>query len=109
MQWQFSAGKRLLGMFREKYGQLARCFSKEPEEFAVQLLELGVIQRTCLKAPNQILRQIFRLYGMHDQISFPSISTMAILLSDQLSDRLIFGRLFQADEKLSTFRSCANL
>ena len=30
-------------------------------------------------------------------------------VSDQLSDRLIFGRLFQANEKFSTFRSCANL
>ena len=29
-------------------------------------------------------------------------------VSDQLSDRLIFGRLFQANEKFSTFRSCAN-
>ena len=38
MQWQFSAGKLLLGM--EKYRQLARCFSKEPEEFTVRLLEL---------------------------------------------------------------------
>ena len=42
MQWQFSAGKRLLGM--EKYRQLARCFSKEPDEFAVRLLELDVFQ-----------------------------------------------------------------
>ena len=30
-------------------------------------------------------------------------------VSDQLSDRLIFGRLFQANEKFSTFRSYANL
>ena len=30
-------------------------------------------------------------------------------VSDQLSDRLIFGRLFQANKKFSTFRSCANL
>ena len=30
-------------------------------------------------------------------------------VSDQLSDRLIFGRLFQANEKFSTFQSCANL
>ena len=37
MQWQFSAGKRLLGM--AKYRQLAHCFSKEPEEFTVRLLE----------------------------------------------------------------------
>ena len=37
MQWQFSAGKRLLGM--AKYQQLAHCFSKEPEEFTVRLLE----------------------------------------------------------------------
>ena len=31
MQWQFSAGKRLLGM-------------EKPEEFAIRLLELGVFQ-----------------------------------------------------------------
>ena len=30
-------------------------------------------------------------------------------VSDQLSDGLIFGRLFQANEKFSTFRSCVNL
>ena len=30
-------------------------------------------------------------------------------VSDQLSDGLIFGRLFQANEKFSTVRSCANL
>ena len=30
-------------------------------------------------------------------------------VSDQLSDGLIFGRLFQANEKFSAFRSCANL
>ena len=39
MQWQFSTGK-LLGM--KKNRQLARCFSKQQEEFAVRLLELGV-------------------------------------------------------------------
>ena len=30
-------------------------------------------------------------------------------VSDQLSDGLTFGRLFQANENFSTFRSCAKL
>ena len=30
-------------------------------------------------------------------------------VSDQLSDGLIFGRLFQANERFSAFRSCASL
>ena len=49
MQCQFGAGTQLMSMFREKYRQLARYSSKEPEEFAVRLLELGVFQQTCLK------------------------------------------------------------
>ena len=38
-----------------------------------------------------------------------SLASLGIRVSDQLSDRLIFGRLFQANERFSTFRSCANL
>ena len=30
-------------------------------------------------------------------------------VSDQLSDGLIFGRLFQANERISAFRSCVTL
>ena len=36
-------------------------------------------------------------------------STGAARVSDQLSDGLIFGRLFQANERFSAFRSCASL
>ena len=35
MQWQFSTGKHLLGMFSEKHRHFASYFSKEPEEFTV--------------------------------------------------------------------------
>ena len=49
MQCQFSAETQLLGTFRDKYLQLACYSSKEPGEFAVRLLELGVFQWTCLK------------------------------------------------------------
>ena len=37
------------------------------------------------------------------------LTAIATRVSDQLSDRLIFGRLFQANEKFSTFQSCSNL
>ena len=42
-------------------------------------------------------------------IVFVCVSSAGGRVSDQLSDRLIFGRLFQANEKFSTFQSCANL
>ena len=40
------------------------------------------------------------------------VSEILLYLSrviDQLSDGLIFGRLFQASERFSAFRCCANL
>ena len=42
-------------------------------------------------------------------LKFEGLQSYVSRVSDQLSDKLTFGRLFQANKKSSTFRSCANL
>ena len=64
------------------------------------------------QGPKNLIHELY--IGMvHPQLFLTAEISCATLyiyrVIDQLSDGLIFGRLFQANERLSAFRSCTNL